>query len=118
MLDEQIKEVQHYKPKIVNILQIVAKLASPLDMSAAADKLSGLLDGHIKINMKSSFANSFIENNLPVAHLLKIGLLLMLCFSSFMIKFHYHKKSMKYRTSKAAIEYDETQNEKNIYIYI
>ena len=60
--------------------------------------------------MKSSFANSFIENNFPVANLLKIGLLLMLCFSSFMLKFHYHKKSMKYSTSKAAIEYDETQN--------
>ena len=36
VLDEQIKEVQHYKPKIASILQIVAKLASPIDMSASS----------------------------------------------------------------------------------
>ena len=27
-----------------------------------------------------------------------------------MIKFHYHKKAMKYDTEKAALEYDKTQD--------
>ena len=110
VLDNQIKDVEHYKPKIATILKTVAKLASPYDASMIGDKFSDLFDGTIKIKMKSSFATSFLKDNLPVGHLLKIGLLLLLCFSSFMIKFHFYKKSINYNTAEPANKYDDNKN--------
>ena len=47
---------------------------------------------------------------LPINLFLKIGLLIMLCFASFMMNFHYHRKSLKYSTSKVACDYDKKQD--------
>ena len=47
---------------------------------------------------------------MPIGNFLKIGFILMLCFSSFLMNFHFHRKSLKYSISKTASKYDKSQN--------
>lgn len=61
----------------------------------------------LKQNIKM---NLDLVGNLPIGNLLKIGFVLMLCFSSFMINFHFHRKSLKYSVTKVSSKYDKDQN--------
>ncbi len=60
--------------------------------------------------MYSNTANKLISNHLPVKHFLKIGFLLLLCFGSFMMNFHYQRSALNYDNDKVASDYDQEQN--------
>lgn len=79
------------------LFDILLKIAGSNDFSQSGDKINNLFADKANLTMKSEFMTSFIHEELPVNLWLKIGLLLMSCFASFMMNFHYHRKSLKYR---------------------
>ena len=68
------------------------------------NSINGLFEDKSAFKLNSQFGSDFIQNHLPVKHFLKIGLLLMLCFGSFMLNFHHQKTALFYDTNEVALK--------------
>ncbi|KAK8892270.1 hypothetical protein M9Y10_029495 [Tritrichomonas musculus] len=112
---EQIANLKSNKSDLVHIFSVLLDIAAPKDFAECGDKITDFFKTKIDDNMKcnigftSNLADKIVDG-LPTASFLKIGFLLLLCFSSFMINFHMHKQALKYNTEKAAAKYDGNQD--------
>ena len=110
ILSEQVLKMSKYDSKIAGLFQILMQIASQKSFSNVGDKFGELFKDKVSLKVGNNFGQMFIDNNLPFANFVKIGLNLMLCFASFMINFHLHHRSIQYNESKVAEEYDKKQN--------
>ena len=96
-----------YKPELAKIFTLLLKISVPKDFNMTNDVINKILNNGVNLSFKVDFIGSMDIN--VIQHFLKIGLLLMLCFASFMMNFHFHNESLKYNSKKVALEYDEKQ---------
>lgn len=82
------------------IIQIMMKVCSPKDFSKSGYMIQELLKEKVKLKVKSNFAKKFIKENLPWFYLVKIGYILMIYLALFMLNFHMHHHSLKFKESK------------------
>lgn len=104
ILDKQIKKLHNFNPEMSEIFKVLMKIINPKDFSFSGDKIHEIFENKAKIKINSNFGNMFIKDNIPFAHFVKIGFLLMLCFASFMLNFHFHRHALKYNEAKEAKE--------------
>ena len=109
-LEKQIEKLKHYKPKVASIFKLLMNISNQKNFAASGDMINNLFQGKTKLKIDNCFFDSFINNNIPTGAFLKIGFILMLCFSSFMMNFHLHRKSVNYDSKRVAAEYDKNQN--------
>ena len=92
--------------KIAEIFYIMLTIAVQKDFSNIGDQINVIFEGKTNIKL-----NQDLVGNLSIGNLLKIRFVLMFCFSSFMMNFHFHIKSLKYSITKVAAKYDKDQNQ-------
>ena len=105
------KQLKTLNPEMKEIFQIMMNLVSVKDFENVGDKIHETFTEKIcNIKMKSEFIRSFLPCGLPISHLLKIGLLLLLCFASFMMNFNNRKDQLEYKETEVASKYNKNQD--------
>ena len=101
--------------KIADIFVTILKITISKDFSKSSDIINSMFESKMKVNLKFDYVESIIDDINPIQHFLKIGLLLMLCFASFMINFHFNNQAITYDTLKVSEKFDEEQNTEKVF---
>lgn len=112
-MKKQIEKLNNFQPDIASIFDILLKIVQRKDFQKASNSISSLFGENSDIEINSNLESKFVKNHLPIKHLLKIGLILLLCFASFMMNFHHQRSALKYDNDKAALNYDQNKNTEN-----
>ena len=110
ILKKQIQKLGAYQPEMAVLFELLLTIAIENNFEESVDSINGLFDDKSAFKFNSQFGSDFIQSHLPVKHFLKIGLLLMLCFGSFMLNFHHQKTALLYDTDAVALKFDQDQN--------
>ena len=115
-LQKQIKLIKVYNEKMGINLEILAQIIDTKDFEKSGEKLNELFHKRVRIKVNSRFTRSFISEGLPTAHMFKIGLLLVLSLTAFIIGFHNQKKAIaESKEEKNAAAFDkDPKNEQNL----
>lgn len=110
ILRKQIEKLNEFNSGVASVFDILMRIVDKKDFKKSVDSINSLFGENSDFKMYSNIANKLISNHLPVKHFLKIGLLLLLCFGSFMMNFHYQRSALYYDNDKVASDYDQKQN--------
>ena len=114
VVDKQISKIEKYNKdsKFVKLAKLLIGVIYTKSYDFEAEKIQALFENKFKIKTNSKIAK-FLFSNLPIASLIKVGLLLMICIASFVLNFK-NKKSLKSAASDYEKEYDKLSEDENI----
>lgn len=110
ILKKQIKSLNVYLPEKASLFEMLMMIVIENGFIQSVNSINKIFNEKSSFKMNSTFGSGFIAEHLPVKHFLKIGLLLMLCFASFMFNFHHQRVALAYDTGAVALEYDLNQD--------
>ena len=94
---------------IKQLFKFLTTVFSTREYSKASEQINGLFQFNIKCGQFELNNDDMI---LPTEKLLKIGVLLILCFSAFMMNFNTYHKKVHYDESKVSKDYEKDVKEK------
>ncbi|KAK8889505.1 hypothetical protein M9Y10_034254 [Tritrichomonas musculus] len=98
--DQQIQIISTFSTKLARYLRVLASIINPKnDFTLIERKIRSMFED--KVQFKSSFAESFVTQGLPIKHFIKIGIMIMMCFAAFLFIFNNQKKAIKNKKSQA-----------------
>ena len=98
--NQQIQIISSFNTQLGQYLVFLSEIMETKeDFPAFEKKIKGMFENKIKI--KSNFAKTFITDGLPIKHFIKIGILLIMCFASFLFIFNNQKKAIKSNDAKS-----------------
>lgn len=109
ILKKQIKSLNVYQPEKASLFEMLMMIVIENGFIQSVNSINKIFNEKSSFKMNSTFGSGFIAEH-PVKHFLKIGLLLMLCFASFMFSFHHQRVALAYDTGAVALEYDLNQD--------
>ena len=98
---------------ISNILKSISQIISVVEFAKTGDTINNLFNNNVHFSLNNPLMDSLIAEGLPIAHLVKIGITLILCLAAFLINFNNHKKSVtQSKEEKNAAEFDKDHSNK------
>lgn len=107
-LKQQIEIINVYDAKTGAFLDVLSQIIDTSNFKRSGKSLNKMFNKKVKLKVNSRFAQSFVTEGLPLAHMFKIGLLLMLCLAGFIIGFNNKKKAIaESKEEKNAAAFDK-----------
>lgn len=111
--DQQIQIISTFSTKLARYLRVLASIINPKnDFTLIERKIRSMFED--KVQFKSSFAESFVTQGLPIKHFIKIGIMIMMCFAAFLFIFNNQKKAIKNKKSQANTGNQKSSNNSTI----